>query len=204
MQKGEIEMKKELFSYTALIGFLSLVVLLTLATFVQAQDIEKWTGTVSFTLKITTIIKNASKVRGFATSTDTFNGTMNLYWDPIEASPTPGGPDGCFLELLGSVGSDGAKICFSEVVGTSTLCVADCTKKSNKSSGLFVGTGNFTKGEDTGIIYINGKASMVSQGDDQHLISISLGGAVGGGTYPPPLKDAVIFSGTIPTTALTK
>jgi hypothetical protein len=197
-------MKKESSSYTVLIAFLSLIALLTLATFAQAQDIEKWTSSVSFTLKVTTILKNASGVRRFATSTDTFNGTMNLYWDPIEASPAPGGPDGCFLELLGSVGSDGAKICFNEMVGTSTLCVADCTKKSNKSSGLFVGTGNFTKGEDTGIIYINGKGSMVSEGDDKHLISINLGGAVGGGTYPPPLEDAVIFSGAIPTTALTK
>ena len=193
-------MKKELFSYTALIGFLSLIVLLALATFVQAQqaqNIEKWTGSVSFTLKLTTVTKDTSGNKKFVTSNETFAGTMNFYWDadPNVQSPTPG-PDGCILELLGS---DGTKICFNEFMGTSTL-----TKKSGKGSSVFVGTGNIAttvqEQQVTGITYINGKGSSV-QDSSKNLISIGLGGALGGGY---PLEHGFIFSGTIPITTLTK
>jgi hypothetical protein len=190
-------MKKKLCSYTAFSGFLSLVVLLTLVTFVQAQNTEKWTGSVSFTLKLTTVTKDTSGNKKVVTSNETFAGTMNLYYDadPNVQSPTPG-PDGCIIELLGS---DGTKICFNENFGESTL-----TKKSGKGSVVFVGIGNIAttvqQQEVTGITYINGKGSLV-QDSSKNLISIGLGGALGGG-YPS--EHGTIFSGTIPITTLTK
>jgi hypothetical protein len=195
-------MKKELFSYTALIGFLSLVVLLALATFVQAQqapNIEKWTGSVSFTLKLTTFTKDTSGNKKFVTSNETFAGTMNFYWDadPNVQSPTPG-PDSCILELLGS---DGTDICFNDLLGMSTY-----TEKSGKGSVLFVGTGNIAttvQGQKaTGIAYINGKGSMV-QDSSKNLISISPGGTVGAAGSPGN-EPNFFLSGTIPITTLTK
>jgi hypothetical protein len=197
VQKGEIEMKKELCSYTVLIGFLSLVVLLTLATFVQANPIEKWAGSVSFTLKLTTATEDTSGNRKLVTSNENFTGTMNLYWDadPNVQGPTPGA-DGCILELLGS---DGTNICFNEMMGTTSL-----TKKSGKSSAVFVATGNIgttVQGHElTGPVYINGKGSQVLDSSG-NPISGSFGGTVGGGYSS---EQGTIFSGTVPTTALTK
>jgi len=194
-------MKKELFSYKALIGLLSVAILLTLTTFVQAQNIEKWTATVSFTLKVTTnAIDTKTGNRRFVTSNETFGGTINLYWgsDPNYRGPVEG-PDGCMAELLGS---DGTNICFNDIIGTGTL-----TKKTGKGSSVFVGTGNIAttvqEQEVTGIAYINGKGSMVSD-ISKNPISISFGGTVGGGYSSLDLTANFVFSGTIPTTPLTK
>jgi hypothetical protein len=186
-----MEMKKVLSSYIAFIGFLSLIILLTLTTFVQAQSIEKWTGPVLFTAKLTTEQQDTSGNKRLVTSTEIFQGTMSFYWDPTVQSPTQG-PDDCMLELLSS---DGTKICFNEVDGASSY-----NKKSGKGSVLFVGTGNiastFQEREVTGITYLNGKGNTVVD-SSQNLISISLGGACGGG------GGGFFFSGTIPITALT-
>jgi len=188
-------MKKESPSYTAFIVFLLLIGLFTLPTFVQAQNTEKWTGPVSFTVKLTTHQKDASGNKKLVTSNETFEGTMILYYDndPDVQSPTQG-PDGCMLEL---VGSDGTKICFTEMEGTSSS-----NKKTGKSSILFVGTGSIATAEQgqevTGIAYINGKGSAASDSSG-NLISISLGGALGGGYSD---DKEFIFSGTIPTTTL--
>jgi len=149
-----------------------LVVLLTLATFVQAQNIETWTGSLSFTLKLTSEKEDTGGNRTLVTSRETFQGAMNFYWDRTSKTPTPG-PDGCILELLGS---DGTKICFNEFMGTSTL-----TKKSGKGSSVFVGTGNIAttvQGHgDTGPVYINGKGSQVLDSSG-NPISGSFGGAI--------------------------
>jgi hypothetical protein len=199
LQKGEIEMKKELCSYTALIAFLSLAVLLTLATFVQANPIVKWAGSVSFTLKLTTATEDTSGNRKLVTSNETFAGTMNFYWDadPNVTSPIPG-PDGCTCELLGN---DGTTFCFNEIMGEASF-----TKKSGKGSVVFVGTGSIAttvqEQNVTGIAYINGKGSWVTDSSG-NPISISLGGAVGAAGSPDDEPNFVL-SGTVPTTALAK
>jgi hypothetical protein len=184
-------MKKELFSCTALIGFSSLVVILTLATFVQAQDIEKWTGTVSFTLKAKIVEKNT--VTGIKTSNETFAGTINVYYDAITLIPTPG-PDGCILELLGN---NGTNICFTDLAGPGSAI-----GNRGKGSVFFVGTGNIA-GTFTGIAYINGKGSVAF--DNGSLSSFHVGGIVGaGGWGSPGGQPDFVLSGTIPTTALAK
>lgn len=197
MQKGKIEMKKELFSCTALIGFLSLVVLLTLATFVQAQNIETWTGSLSFTLKLTSEKEGTGGNRTIVTSRETFQGAMNFYWDRTSKTPTPG-PDGCESELLGN---DGSLICFTAIVGPTSE-----NRKIGKGSISAVATGYIVKiiqGQPaTGITYLSGKGSY---GDDDsgNMNSLRLSGTIGGG-YLSTDNALVIFSGTIPTTHLTK
>jgi hypothetical protein len=81
------------------------------------------------------------------------------------------------------------------------------TKKTGKGSVVFVGTGNIAttvqEQEVTGITYINGKGSSV-QDSSKNLLSIRLGGTVGGGYSSLDLTANFVFSGTIPTTPLTK
>ena len=189
-------MKSKLLRCTAFVGFLSLIILLTSATFVQAA-FQIWSGSVSFNVKQTTSEKDTSGNKKLVTSTETFRGTMSFYYnnDPNVQSPAQG-PDGCILELQSS---DGTKICFNEFFGTSSQ-----NKKSGKGSALFVATGTIAtteQGQDAaGITYINGKGSAVSDGSG-NPVSLSLGGALGGGYSD---DKEFIFSATIPTTTLTK
>lgn len=187
-------MEKKLSSYTALIGFLSLITLLTLNTLGQAQTIDKWTGSVSFTGKETTEGKDTSGNTKLVTPKILFQGTMSLYNDP-NVGPVQG-PDGCMLELLNS---GGVKICFDEIIAVNSE-----NRKTGKGSFLLVGTGNMTsQGEvATCIAYINGKGSLVLD-SSKNLISLSLGGALGVGCSPEDNPPS-IFTGTIPTTTLTK
>jgi hypothetical protein len=191
-----MEMKKKLSSYTVLIGFLSVIGVLALATLVQAQNIETWTGSPSFSLKLTSEKEDTDGNRKLVTSRETFEGTMNFYWDPTKKTPTPG-PDGCESELLGS---DGSQICFTAIVGPSSE-----NKKSGKGSIGFVATGYIVfiiQGQvATGITYLNGKGSYRDDGSG-NMISISLSGTIGGG-YLSTNNALVIFTGTIPTTHLT-
>jgi len=126
-------MKKELSLYAAFIGFLSLIIVLTLTPFAQAQSIQTWTGSVSFTLKVTNTETNTSGNRVFETSSETFEGTMNFYWDTTAQNPTAG-PDGCLFELLSSDGV--TKICFPGIAG-----IASENEKSGEGSVLFVAIG---------------------------------------------------------------
>jgi hypothetical protein len=190
-------MKNKLFSYTAFVGFLSLIILLTSTTYVQALTTEKWTGSVSFNVKAATRVKDTSGNHKLVTSTETFEGTMNFYNEPT-VGPIQG-PDGCILELLSTDGS--TKVCFTDGAATSSE-----NKKSGKGSAILVGTGTIevtiNSQQVTGIAYINGKGSLVVD-TSGNLISLSLGGSFGGG-YTADDNPSVIFTGTIPTTVLNK
>lgn len=197
-RKEKTELNKILSSYAALIGFLTLIIILALATFVQAQqaqNIETWTGAVSFTLKLTTNAKDTSGNKRFVTSNESFEGRMNFYTN--EQGPTQG-PRGCFLELL----ANDDTICITDFAAVNTL-----SKKSGRGSVLIVGSGNITatlRGTQvTGPSYINGKGSVEVDSSGINLISLRLGGTVGGGNSQEEARP-FFFTGNIPVTALTK
>jgi hypothetical protein len=191
-----MEMKKKLSSYTFLIGFLSVIGVLALATLVRAQNTETWTGSLSFTLKLTSEKEDTGGNRTLVTSRETFQGAMNFYWDRTSKTPTPG-PDGCESEFLGS---DGSLICLTAIVGPSSE-----NRRTRKGSINFVATGYIVfiiQGQPaTGITYLSGKGSYGND-DSGNMVSLSLSGTIGGG-YLSTDNALVTFSGTIPTTHLT-
>jgi hypothetical protein len=190
-------MKKRLSSHTVLIGFLSVIGVLALGTFVQAQSIETWTGSVSFTLKLTSEKEDTDGNRKLVTYRENFEGVMNFYWNRTTKTPAVG-PAGCELELLGS---DGSLICFTVLVGPTSE-----NKRTGKGSIRSVATGYIVKiiqGQPaTGIVYLSGKGSY---GDDDtgNMDSLSVSTTIGGG-YLSTDNALVNFSGTIPTTHLAR
>ena len=163
----------------------------------QAQNTETWTGSLSFTLKLTSEKEDTGGNRTLVTSRETFGGAMNFYWDRTSKTPTPG-PDGCESELLGS---DGSLICFTAVMGPSSE-----NGRTRKGSISVVATGYIVKiiqGQPAkGIIYPSGKGSYGND-DSGNMNSISLSGTIGGG-YLSTNHSLVTFSGTIPTTHLAR
>ena len=191
-----ISMERKLSSHTVPIGFISLVLFLALTTFAQAQ-VEIWTGPVHFTVKITTDQKNAAGNHVFVTSSETFEGTMNFYWDTSTNHPTLGGPNNCFIELLGN---DGTDLCFND----GFYARSDTqTKTGYKMTPLLVGIGTFNNigNGNTGFVYISGKDSWMLD-LSKNPTSIKLGGKAGGG-FSDSNGKAYIFSATLPATILT-
>ena len=190
-------MKKKLSSYTVLIGFLSVIGVLALGTFVQAQSIETWTGSLSFNLKLTSEKEDADGNRMLVTSRETFEGVMNFYWNRTTKTPAVG-PADCELELLGG---DGSLICFTALVAPTSE-----NKKTGKGSIRSVATGyivKITQGQPaTGIVYLSGKGSY---GDDDtgNMDSLSVSTTIGGG-YLSTDNALVNFTGTIPTAHLAR
>lgn len=191
--KGELEMKKKLSSYKALIGFLSLFLFLTLATFAQAEPIvTTWTGAVRFSVKV---------VKPTKQKTRTFVGTMNLYWD----SDTGGIAQNvaCGLELIGVDASDNSPVtfCFTQVFGSESDDRIP-TKTGYKSSFGFIAAGTVnTINVVDGMSFMNGKG-IIQEDVSSDPISIKIGGIIYGGGKNDKGK-MFIFSGTIPTTTLT-
>ncbi len=191
-------MKKKLFFCFTLAGVFSLIILMTSTIFVQAAT-ETWTASVSFNVKSTERVKDNSGNHKLATSTDTFQGTVNLYWDTVLHQPT--NVNGCILEFLGS---DGSKVCFDEF-----LVTGSDNKKTGKGSAIFVATGTISTAIDaepaTGIAYLfnNGKANFALDSSG-NLVSFTLNGTIGGGFTTSVSDKVIIFSGTIPNTPLSK
>jgi len=190
-------MKNKLFASTAFIGCLSLIILLTSTAFVQAVNIDKWTASGSLKIKATTSVKDNSGNHKLVTTSETFDGTLNLYTE-TNGGVTPG-PDGCIAEFLSSDGT--TTVCFDELEVTNSL-----NAKTGKASIIFVGTGNIettVQGQKIkGIGFITGKGSgAVDKGGN--VISLSLGATIGGG-FTPGDNPSVIVNGSIATTALSK
>ncbi len=189
-------MKNRLFCYASFVGVLSLIILLTLTGFVQAA-VETWTASVSFNMKETERVKDTSGNHKLGTSTETFEGTVNLFWDTDLQEPVQQG--GCILELLGT---DGTKICFDELFG-----INSDNKKSGKGSALLVATGTIstTAGGQAaaGIAFLfnNGRANLAFDSSGNPT-AFTLNGTIGGAFTPDGDKAAIIFSGTIPNTPL--
>jgi len=191
-----ISMERKLPSHTVLLGFISLILFLALTTFAQAQ-VETWTGPVHFTVKITTDQKNTAGNHVFVTSSETFVGTMNFYWDTDTHQATGGGPNDCFIELLGN---DGTDLCFDD--GDYANSITQTKTGSNVIAFLAaIGTFNNIGNGDTGFVYISGKDSWVLN-LSKNPTSIKLGGNVAG-AFSDSNGKVHIFSGTIPTTILT-
>jgi len=190
-------MRKRLSSHIVRIGFLSVIGVLALNTFVQAQSIEKWTGSVSFTLRLTSEKEDTTGNRKLVTSRETFEGVMNFYWNRTTKTPAVG-PSGCESELSGS---DGSLICFTALVPPTSE-----NTRTGKGSISSVGTGYIVKiiqGQPaTGIAYLSGKGSYGND-DTGNMDSLSLSGTIGGG-YLSIDNALVTFSGTIPTTHLAR
>ena len=184
-------MKKKLSPYTALIGFLSLFLFLTLATFAQAQTIVTWTGAVKFSVKVVKPTKQKTK---------TFVGTMNLY------RYTTGGIAqnvDCGLELIGVDTSDNSDVtlCFAQVFDSESDDRIS-TKTGYKSTFRFIATGTVnTINVTDGMSFMNGKG-IIQEDVSSNPISIKIGGIVYGGGENDKGK-MFMYSGTVPTTTLT-
>jgi hypothetical protein len=190
--KGELEMKKNLSSCTALIGFLSLFLFFTLATFAQAQTIVTWTSAVKFNAKVAKPTKQKAK---------TFVGTMNLYWD----SDTGGIAQNvdCGLELVGVDASDNSPVtfCFAQVFDSESDDKIS-TNTGYKSAFRFIASGTLNTNNVTdGMSFMNGKG-IIEQDVSSNPISIKMGGIVYGGGQNNKGK-MFMYSGTVPATTLT-
>ena len=188
-------MEKKLSSHTVLIGFISLILFFALTTLAQAQ-VETWTGSVHFKVKSTTDQKNTAGNHVFVTSSDTFEGTMNFYWDTSIHQATLG-PNNCFIELLGN---DGTNLCFND--GDLANSITQ-TKTGWKVIALLAAIGTFNNigNGNTGFVYLSGKDSWVLD-LSQNPTSIKLGGKVAG-AFSDSNGKVHVFSGTVPATILT-
>jgi hypothetical protein len=208
-RKGEIGMKRKLSSYAALIGSMSLILCLTLATLAQAADsIVKWSAPVTFTVKLTTHETDPKENIKLVTSKETFEGTVNFYWDNTTNTPALPAetPAGCILEL---VQPDGTEICFDALYGLDYGKI-NTGKKDWEGTLLAVATGTFALPVGTppvvkveGIAYGSTKASIAVNSSRQ-LTSFKGGGTLSGGYTDPATGNNYIFSATVPTTTLTK
>jgi hypothetical protein len=188
---------------------MSLILCLTLATLAQAADtIVKWTAPVTFTVKLTTHETDPKENIKLVTSKETFEGTVNFYWDNTTNTPALPAetPAGCILEL---VQPDGTEICFDALYGLDYGKI-NTGKKDWEGTLLAVATGTFALPVGTppvltvvGIAYANLKASIAVNGSLQ-LTSFKAGGTVSGGYKDPTTLDYYIFSAKVPAITLTK
>jgi len=183
-------MKGKLSLCAVLVGFSLVFGLLTSVSSAQDQPIEIWTGTFSFSIKITSQEKDNSGNQTFLTSTQAFAGTMNLY---VGESGLAKSAEGCYLKLSGD---DGTSIC---ITGGAAISTESQRSKSEKA--LLVGTGTFTTTVEgnpvEGIAYIDGKATL-KEDSSNNLVSIGLSGKLGGG------GSDFVFSATLNNTPLTQ
>ena len=190
-------MERKLSSQTVLIGFISLILFFALTTFAQAV-VQTWTGPVNFKIKVITNKETTPLTYVDVTSTVTFVGTLNFYWDTSTDEPTTGGLNNCFIEFLGN---DGTDVCIKYLIGTGTHKV-NKAKQEVTVTPIVVGEGTFnnTNNGYIGVTFLIGKGSF--EITLAGLALVKMGGKVGGG-FLDSNSHEYIFSGTVPATTLT-
>jgi hypothetical protein len=181
-------MMKKLVLFALLGGFLAGI--LTLVPCVQAQVPETWTGSVSFTLKVSSLKEDPSGNTKFQSFNRSFDGTMTVQVGGDGLVQV----DGCYLVLAGLIDdADATKICINKIVGIAT----DSTKSKNEKL-LIVGIGDFTtkiEGQDVaGIVYLDASGTL-KEDTSENPISAGLTAKIGGG-----FGLDFTFSGNIRTT----
>ncbi len=183
------------------LGFCSLLVgvslvcgILTSVSFAQDQATEIWTGTFSFSIKVTSQETDNSGNQKFLTSNQTFAGTLSLN---VGDNGLVKNAEGCYLKFSSDDGTQ--IICIKDIAGISTE-----SQKSKSEKALLVGTGTFTTPIEgnpnavTGNVYLDLKGTL-KQDSSNNLVSIALTGKVGGG-----VGSDFVFSATLNNTTLTK
>jgi len=134
-----------------------------------------WTGGISFPLKLTVPVQDASGNTKFKTSTEAFAGTFKLHTGGDSLQPDD---DGCYTLLASNDGK--TSVCFKQVA-----FIATEVSKGKTDQLLLIGTGDMFKTMNAipyeGNCYLDSKGTLKKDSSGK-VTSISLSGKIGGGS----------------------
>lgn len=204
-------MKKKLSSCVTLIGSISLILCLTLATLAQADEITSYTSSGKITVTFTTFEEGTKDTFKLVTTHEAFDGTATFYWDNTAELPATAdeSPTGCTLLLVAAPGTtgtmNGAQVCFTSLYGLPYGTINKAEKEwvgnlvGNATGTLSLPVGTPAVLTQVGTVYTNFKGSVAINASKE-VTSLKVGATFGGGYIDPATGDYYIFSGTLPTT----
>lgn len=112
---------------------------------VCAQE-KTWTASIWFPFRTKTVVVNPQNIEVFQESVALFKGTIDLFTDPA-GDPVKDATSGCYISFSGKLGgTEDVNICISDLVQISL-------DRSWGERALALGTGTFTDGSNTGLVF---------------------------------------------------
>jgi hypothetical protein len=153
---------------------------------------QKWSGPVSFSLKVTDLYEDTSGNVSFRNRTDIFTGTIVLYMEEEGLVPDE---EGCYFSLISDDGNSAH--CFWDIASIFTTLI----KVGAADTFYLKGTGGFymtNEGEEIdGIAYLDVSKGTLKKDKTGEVTSIIVSGTIAGGC-----ESALVFSGKFTATLL--